>query len=49
MGSVGDDKKIEYLRKELGFDGTFNYKSDKPGDALPRLCPDGIGTPIATT
>jgi len=44
VGSAGDDKKVTYLLEELGFDGAFNYKKEKPSDALPRLCPDGIGT-----
>jgi NADPH-dependent curcumin reductase CurA len=43
VGSAGDDKKIEFLINELQFDGAFNYKKEAPKDALPRLCPDGIG------
>ncbi len=42
IGSVGDDAKLEFLKKDLGFDGGFNYKSEKPVDALKRLAPDGI-------
>jgi NADPH-dependent curcumin reductase CurA len=42
IGSVGDDKKLEFITKELGFDGGFNYKNEKPSDALSRLAPDGI-------
>lgn len=42
IGSVGDDKKLEYITKELGFDGGFNYKKEKPADALARLAPQGI-------
>ncbi|EKG18488.1 Alcohol dehydrogenase superfamily zinc-containing [Macrophomina phaseolina MS6] len=42
IGSVGDDKKLEYITKELGFDAGFNYKTEKPRDALARLAPDGI-------
>lgn len=42
VGSVGDDKKLEFITKELGFDGGFNYKKEKPLDALKRLAPDGI-------
>jgi NADPH-dependent curcumin reductase CurA len=44
VGSAGDDKKIKYLKNELGFDGAFNYHTEKPADAFPRLCPNGIGT-----
>lgn len=42
IGSVGDDKKLEFIMKELAFDGGFNYKKEKPADALKRLAPDGI-------
>jgi len=42
IGSVGDDKKLQYITGELGFDGGFNYKTEKPADALKRLAPDGI-------
>jgi NADPH-dependent curcumin reductase CurA len=42
VGSAGEDKKVEFLLNELGFDAAFNYKKENPSDALPRLCPDGI-------
>jgi NADPH-dependent curcumin reductase CurA len=42
IGSVGDDAKLEYIIKELGFHGGFNYKKEKPIEALKRLCPKGI-------
>ncbi|KAJ9629541.1 hypothetical protein H2203_001915 [Taxawa tesnikishii (nom. ined.)] len=42
IGSVGDDKKLDYILKELGFDDGFNYKKEKPADALKRLAPSGI-------
>ncbi|OQE23742.1 hypothetical protein PENSTE_c008G02405 [Penicillium steckii] len=42
IGSVGSDEKLEYITKELGFDGGFNYKNEKPADALARLAPEGI-------
>lgn len=42
IGSVGDDKKLDYIIQELGFDGGFNYKKEKPADALARLAPNGI-------
>jgi len=42
IGSVGDDEKLEYIIKDLGFDGGFNYKKEKPAEALKRLVPDGI-------
>ncbi|KAH0565811.1 hypothetical protein GP486_000803 [Trichoglossum hirsutum] len=42
LGSVGDDKKLEFIQSELGFDGGFNYKKENAADALARLCPTGI-------
>lgn len=42
LGSVGSDAKLDYILHELGFDGGFNYKREKPGDALKRLAPEGI-------
>lgn len=42
IGSVGDDKKLDFIIKELGFDSGFNYKKEKPSDALARLAPNGI-------
>ena len=44
IGSAGDDKKVKFLKEQLHFDAAFNYKKDKPKDALPKLCPEGIGT-----
>ncbi|RMZ73756.1 hypothetical protein GMOD_00004546 [Pyrenophora seminiperda CCB06] len=42
IGSVGDDKKLDFITTELGFDSGFNYKKEKPADALARLAPNGI-------
>jgi NADPH-dependent curcumin reductase CurA len=42
IGSVGSDEKLEFITKELGFDGGFNYKKEKPLDALKRLAPEGL-------
>lgn len=42
IGSVGDDKKLEFITSELKFDSGFNYKKEKPADALARLAPNGI-------
>jgi NADPH-dependent curcumin reductase CurA len=42
IGSVGDDKKLDFIINELGFDSGFNYKKEKPGEALARLAPDGL-------
>ena len=42
IGSVGSDEKLDFITKELGFDGGFNYKKEKPMDALKRLAPQGL-------
>lgn len=42
IGSVGDDKKLDFITKDLGFDGGFNYKKEPPLQALQRLAPGGI-------
>ncbi|KAI9373091.1 hypothetical protein BJX61DRAFT_533418 [Aspergillus egyptiacus] len=42
IGSVGSDEKLDYILKDLNFDGGFNYKKEKPADALARLAPEGI-------
>lgn len=42
IGSVGDDDKLNFIKSELKFDDGFNYKKEKPLDALGRLAPDGI-------
>ncbi|TVY14160.1 NADP-dependent oxidoreductase RED1 [Lachnellula arida] len=42
IGSVGSDEKLDYIVKDLNFDGGFNYKKEKPADALKRLAPKGV-------
>ncbi|KAH8813236.1 hypothetical protein F5884DRAFT_329835 [Xylogone sp. PMI_703] len=42
IGSVGNDTKLDYILKELKFDGGFNYKKESARDALKRLAPNGI-------
>ncbi|KAJ5186558.1 hypothetical protein N7449_011322 [Penicillium cf. viridicatum] len=42
IGSVGSDEKLDFIIRDLNFDGGFNYKKEKPADALARLAPDGI-------
>lgn len=42
IGSVGSDAKLDFITKDLGFDGGFNYKKEKALDALKRLAPNGI-------
>ncbi|KAK7900010.1 hypothetical protein LTR67_003756 [Exophiala xenobiotica] len=46
LGSVGSDDKLEYITKELGFDGGWNYKKEKnTKDVIARLT-DGKGIDI---
>jgi NADPH-dependent curcumin reductase CurA len=42
IGSVGSDDKLDFITSALNFDGGFNYKKEKPAEALNRLAPDGI-------
>jgi len=42
VGSAGEDAKVNYLLKELGFDAAFNYKKEPPKEALKKYCPKGI-------
>lgn len=42
IGSVGSDAKLEFIKNDLKFDNGFNYKKEKPREALARLAPDGI-------
>lgn len=43
IGIAGTDDKVEWLTKELGFDGAFNYKTtDNYVAKLKELCPSGI-------
>jgi NADPH-dependent curcumin reductase CurA len=42
IGSVGSDEKQDFILKELNFDAGFNYKKERPADALKRLAPSGI-------
>lgn len=41
IGLAGSDAKCDFLR-ELGLDGTINYKTENIGDKLTQLCPAGI-------
>lgn len=42
IGSVGDDRKLNFITEELGFSGGFNYKKESTATALERLAPDGL-------
>jgi len=43
VGSAGEDAKVDYLLKDLGFDAAFNYKKHEDLKAiLKETCPNGI-------
>lgn len=42
IGVVGSDEKAEWITKELGFDGSINYKTDDLAAKLDELAPKGI-------
>jgi len=42
IGSAGEDEKVEFITKELGFDAAFNYKKENTSDALKKYAPEGI-------
>lgn len=42
IGSVGDDAKLEFITKELGFTSGFNYKKESMSKAVERLAPEGL-------
>jgi NADPH-dependent curcumin reductase CurA len=42
IGSAGSAEKVEFLLKECGFDGAFNYKAGPILEQLNREVPDGI-------
>lgn len=42
IGVAGDDEKCSWLRDELGFDGTINYKTDDIDSKLAQLAPNGV-------
>ncbi|MEM9744476.1 MAG: NADP-dependent oxidoreductase [Pseudomonadota bacterium] len=42
IGMAGSEEKCRWLTDTLGFDAAINYKTENVGDALTRLCPNGI-------
>lgn len=42
VGIAGGADKCRYVREELGFDDTIDYKSDDLEEALKRTCPKGV-------
>jgi NADPH-dependent curcumin reductase CurA len=42
VGIAGSDDKCAFLRRELGFDATINYKTERVADALKIAAPQGV-------
>ncbi|PWI29569.1 NADP-dependent oxidoreductase [Flavobacteriaceae bacterium LYZ1037] len=42
VGIAGGKEKCDYLKNELGFDATIDYKSENIFDAVKETCPKGI-------
>ncbi|KAL9105785.1 MAG: hypothetical protein Q9227_009087 [Pyrenula ochraceoflavens] len=42
IGSTGAPDKVNYITRELGFDGAWDYKTESTREALARLAPEGI-------
>jgi NADPH-dependent curcumin reductase CurA len=42
IGIAGGSEKCGWLTREAGFDAAIDYKHEKVGEALSRLCPKGI-------
>jgi len=42
IGSVGSSEKVEFLRKQCGFDAAFDYKTGPILEQLKLVAPDGI-------
>lgn len=42
IGIAGGAEKCRWIVDDLGFDAAIDYKSEDVGNALDRLCPDGI-------
>ncbi|KAI0200556.1 hypothetical protein F4808DRAFT_154996 [Astrocystis sublimbata] len=42
IGSTGSPEKVEYVTKQLGFDGAWNYKTETTQAALAQFAPEGL-------
>ena len=42
IGFAGDDKKLEWLKNDCGFDQVYNYKNVDIGEVLKKDVPQGI-------
>ena len=43
VGIAGGQKKVDYLKNELGFDAAIDHRSPRFKEELKAACPDGIG------
>ncbi|WP_085993020.1 NADP-dependent oxidoreductase [Oceanobacillus senegalensis] len=42
IGIAGSEEKVNYLKNELGFDETINYKTENVLKSLKSACPNGV-------
>ncbi|KIW90451.1 uncharacterized protein Z519_09097 [Cladophialophora bantiana CBS 173.52] len=42
IGSVGDDRKLDFILNDLHFTSGFNYKKESMAEAVKRLAPGGL-------
>lgn len=42
VGFGGSEEKCRWLKSEVGYDATINYRAEDVDEALGRLCPDGV-------
>jgi NADPH-dependent curcumin reductase len=42
VGIAGSDEKCTWIKEDLGFDATINYKTEEMSKALSAACPHGI-------
>ncbi|OAP59449.1 hypothetical protein AYL99_06747 [Fonsecaea erecta] len=42
IGSVGDDRKLDFILNDLKFTSGFNYKKESMAEAVKRLAPNGL-------
>ena len=42
VGIAGSQEKVDYLERDLGFDGVINYKTADLESAIQQQCPNGI-------
>ncbi|KIW35377.1 uncharacterized protein PV07_02075 [Cladophialophora immunda] len=42
IGSVGDDRKLDFILNDLKFHAGFNYKKESMAEAVKRLAPQGL-------